>query len=73
MHVVLPDGKSLELPEGANGADLAAAIGPGLARAALGVRVNGKLSDLLDRIQRIDPGQRGVQPDVMERVTIYAR
>ncbi len=29
--------------------------------------------EVLDRIQRIDPGQRGVQPDVMERVTIYAR
>jgi len=46
MHVVLPDGKSLELPAGANGADLAAAIGPGLAKAALGVRVDGKLADL---------------------------
>ena len=29
--------------------------------------------DVLDRLQRIDPGQRGVQPDVMERVTIYAK
>ncbi|HZJ08124.1 MAG TPA: peptidylprolyl isomerase [Trueperaceae bacterium] len=29
--------------------------------------------DVLDRIKRIDPGQRGVQPDVMERVSIYAR
>ena len=51
MHVVLPDGKSLELPEGANGADLAAAIGPGLAKAALGVRVNGKLSDLQSTLE----------------------
>ena len=46
MRVVLPDGKRLELPDGASGADLAAAIGPGLAKAALGVRLNGTLSDL---------------------------
>jgi len=43
---VLPDGKDLELPAGATGADLAAAIGPGLAKAALGVKVDGRLSDL---------------------------
>ncbi len=46
MHVLLPDGKQLDLPEHATGADVAAAIGPGLARAALGVRVDGRLSDL---------------------------
>ena len=46
MHVLLPDGKQLDLPEHATGAEVAAAIGPGLARAALGVRVDGRLSDL---------------------------
>src|SRR5262249_47188481 len=35
----LPDGKALELQDGATGADAAAAIGPGLARAALAVEV----------------------------------
>jgi threonyl-tRNA synthetase len=39
MHVTLPDGTRKELPDGATGADLAAAIGPGLARAALAIRV----------------------------------
>ena len=39
MKVMLPDDSALELPEGATGADLAAAIGPGLAKAALAVRV----------------------------------
>jgi threonyl-tRNA synthetase len=39
IAVTLPDGKRLELPDGATGADAAAAIGPGLARAALAVRV----------------------------------
>jgi len=39
MQVTLPDGSQKELPDGATGADLAAAIGPGLARAALAIRV----------------------------------
>src|ERR671938_1912247 len=39
MRVTLPDGSDRELPGGATGADLAASIGPGLARAALAIRV----------------------------------
>jgi threonyl-tRNA synthetase len=39
ITVTLPDGKRLELEDGATGADAAAAIGPGLARAALAVSV----------------------------------
>ncbi|HXP99214.1 MAG TPA: threonine--tRNA ligase [Solirubrobacteraceae bacterium] len=39
LTVTLPDGKSLELTDGATGADAAAAIGPGLAKAALAVEV----------------------------------
>jgi threonyl-tRNA synthetase len=46
ITVTLPDGKPLELPDGATGADAAAAIGPGLAKAALAVRVDGELRDL---------------------------
>ncbi|HKG17249.1 MAG TPA: threonine--tRNA ligase [Solirubrobacteraceae bacterium] len=46
MHVLLPDGSRLDLPEGATGADAAAAIGPGLARDALAVRVDGAVRDL---------------------------
>ncbi len=40
VNVTLPDGKPLELPDGATGADAAAAIGPGLARAALAIEVS---------------------------------
>jgi threonyl-tRNA synthetase len=40
VTVTLPDGKALELKDGASGADAAAAIGPGLARAALAVEVS---------------------------------
>ncbi|MGZ8649141.1 MAG: threonine--tRNA ligase, partial [Solirubrobacteraceae bacterium] len=39
MRVTLPDGTERELPDGATGADLAASIGPGLARAALAIRI----------------------------------
>jgi threonyl-tRNA synthetase len=46
MKVHLPDGTDLELPDGASGADAARAIGEGLARAALGIRVDGELRDL---------------------------
>src|SRR5215211_3685280 len=46
MKVFLPDGTELELEDGASGADAARAIGEGLARAALGIRVNGELRDL---------------------------
>jgi threonyl-tRNA synthetase len=46
ITVTLPDGTSLELSDGASGADAAAAIGPGLAKAALAIRVDGELRDL---------------------------
>jgi threonyl-tRNA synthetase len=39
MRVPLPDGSVRELPDGSTGADLAADIGPGLARAALAIRI----------------------------------
>jgi threonyl-tRNA synthetase len=40
VTVTLPDGNALALADGATGADAAAAIGPGLARAALAVEVS---------------------------------
>ena len=46
IRLTLPDGTEKRIPAGATGADLAKAIGPGLARAALGARVNGEVWDL---------------------------
>jgi threonyl-tRNA synthetase len=46
LTVKLPDGSSLELPDGATGADAASAIGPGLARDAVALRVDGQVRDL---------------------------
>ncbi|MGZ5310172.1 MAG: threonine--tRNA ligase [Solirubrobacterales bacterium] len=46
IKVELPDGSELELEAGATGADAAAAIGAGLARAALAIKTDGELRDL---------------------------
>ena len=46
MQVKLPDGGVRELAEGASSADLAAAIGPGLAKAAVAAKVGGQIVDL---------------------------
>jgi threonyl-tRNA synthetase len=46
MEVRLPDDTALTLEDDATGADAAAAIGAGLARAALAVKVDGELRDL---------------------------
>jgi threonyl-tRNA synthetase len=46
MNAVLPDGQKLELQPGATAADAARAIGPRLAKAAVGAIVNGELYDL---------------------------
>ena len=43
MRILLPDDTELQLDDGATGADAAAAIGAGLARAALAVKVDGEL------------------------------
>jgi threonyl-tRNA synthetase len=46
IDVKLPDGSALELDAGATGANAAAAIGSGLAKAALAIKVDGELRDL---------------------------
>ena len=61
MNLMLPDGSRLELPDGATGHDAAAAIGPGLAKAAVAVRVGDEIRDLArpladgDAIQIVTP------------------
>jgi threonyl-tRNA synthetase len=46
VKVVLPDETELDLPDGARGSDLAAAIGKRMAKDALAVRVDGEIRDL---------------------------
>ena len=50
MKLTLPDKSIRELENGSTGYDLAKDIGPGLAKAAIAVTVNGKQRDLLDPI-----------------------
>jgi threonyl-tRNA synthetase len=51
INVTLPDGKVLELPKGSSAGDVAGAIGPGLAKAALGAVVDDEVVDLFFPIQ----------------------
>jgi len=56
-EVTLPDGSTLEIADGSTARQLAERIGPGLARAAVAAKINGRLSDLLTPIT----GQATVQ------------
>jgi|TARA_Y100000296_G_scaffold85839_3_gene123732 threonyl-tRNA synthetase len=46
LKISLPDGSVREMPQGSTPADVAAAIGPGLAKAAIAARVDGELRDI---------------------------
>ncbi len=46
LKLTLPDGSVREVARGTTGLEVAKAIGPGLARAALAIRVNGQVRDL---------------------------
>jgi len=52
IRISLPDGSVREMPKGTTPADVAAAIGPGLAKAALAARVDGELRDLARPLER---------------------
>ena len=50
MNITLPDGSIRKLESGSTGLDLANSIGPGLAKAAIAIEVNGSQKDLCDPI-----------------------
>ena len=52
IHITLPDGKTLEFKKGVTGGEIAASIGPGLAKAAMIVEVNGQQWDLFRPIEQ---------------------
>ena len=47
LKINLPDGSVREVPAGTTPADIAASIGPGLAKAAIAARVDGELHDIM--------------------------
>ncbi|HEV2101118.1 MAG TPA: threonine--tRNA ligase [Stellaceae bacterium] len=53
--VTLPDGSERSFPQPPTGAELAASIGPGLAKAAIAIRIDGRLRDLTTMIDRDAP------------------
>jgi threonyl-tRNA synthetase len=52
LSITLPDGSVREVARGTTPADIAAAIGPGLAKAAIAARVDGDLVDLSRPFER---------------------
>ena len=71
ITVRLPDDSLRQLPEGATGATLAESIGPRLAEAALGIRVNG--GKIVDLTTPLNEGERvsivtSKDPDSLELV-----
>jgi threonyl-tRNA synthetase len=50
--VTLPDGKSLQFDGAVDGGDIAAAIGPGLAKAAIAMQIDGQPRDLRSVVDR---------------------
>jgi threonyl-tRNA synthetase len=70
VAITLPDGNQRQFDGPVSGADVAAAIGPGLAKAALAIKVDGALKDLsavIDRDARIEIVTR-THPDALELI-----
>lgn len=51
IRLILPDGSNLEVPRGSTVGEVAARIGPGLAKAALGAEIDGRLVDLMHPLE----------------------
>jgi len=52
LKITLPDGSVREVAPGTTPADIAAAIGPGLAKAAIAARVDGELRDIMRPLEQ---------------------
>ncbi|MDB5407299.1 MAG: threonine--tRNA ligase [Rhodospirillales bacterium] len=52
VTITLPDGKTREYPGPVTGAEIAASIGPGLAKAAVLMKIDGELKDLATPVAR---------------------
>mgnify|MGYP001300474049 CR=1 FL=1 len=50
IKLTLPDGSQKELPRDSSGYDLAKSIGPGLAKDAIAITINGEQKDLMDTL-----------------------
>jgi threonyl-tRNA synthetase len=71
VNVILPDGKELELPDGATGLDAARAIGPKLAEQAVLVRSNGSVQDVRLPLRDGQPVQFLTTRDTSDADALY--
>jgi threonyl-tRNA synthetase len=69
VAVTLPDGSRRDFPGPVTGADVAAAIGPGLAKAAIAVKIDGRPRDLATVIDH-DAGVAIITPNTPEGIEI---
>jgi len=58
FKIALPDGSIREMAQGSTPADVAAAIGPGLAKAALAAKIDGGFDPSFHRRLRAGAGDR---------------
>jgi threonyl-tRNA synthetase len=68
--ITLPDGSQRQFPAAVSGADLAASIGSGLAKAALAVKIDGKVKDLatiIDHDAKVEIVTR-THPDALDLI-----
>ncbi|MFN3165870.1 MAG: threonine--tRNA ligase [Phycisphaeraceae bacterium] len=63
MQIQLPDGSIKDMPQGSSAYDVAASIGEGLAKAAIGAKVNGQLYDLHRPLDPQAGPERSAGPD----------
>ena len=70
ISVTLPDGSSRQVPSGSTPGDVAAAISPRLAKAALAAVVDGRLVDLTFPLRQ-DASVRIVTPESPEALRLY--
>ena len=70
IHVTLPDGSARTYPRGVTGAEIAASIGKGLAKAAFAVEVDGEIRDLSRAHRRATPGSASSQTDDPEALAV---
>ncbi len=69
LRITLPDGSVKEFPAPVTPLDVARSIGPGLAKAAVAAKINGKLSDLSTTLEHdcslsiVTPTTRDKKPD----------
>src|SRR5579875_2243417 len=70
IQLTFPDGRTQEFPRGIKALDVAASLGPRLAREALAAKVNGRLIDLSSPIEESAPIQF-IMPSSPEGIEVY--